>query len=113
MSLSEVDVIVRADGGTGLPPIAPRQLIARPDAPPLALIDLDDRHHPVPRRNARARRNAYATRGWFAPGADPVVARAARFLETRPGAEDPGHEFLATRVGVLARAARPVGPLRE
>jgi hypothetical protein len=79
-------VLVRADGGTGLPALAPEQLSERDDGParPLVLVDFDDRHHPTLRRRTRLRRQAYAERGWFAPGTDPVQARAERFLDSRP-----------------------------
>jgi hypothetical protein len=81
-------VLVRADGGGGggLPPLAPAQLIEPDDGParPLVLVDFDDRHHPQLRRRARLRRQAYAERGWFAPGVDPVQARVEQFLATRP-----------------------------
>jgi len=53
-------------------------------ARPLLLVDFDDRGHPQLRRRARQRRQAYAERGWFAPGTDPVQARAERFLDSRP-----------------------------
>ena len=84
LPLDTIDVIVRADGGYGLPPFTPRQLEARPGIPPLAVIDFHDRHHPALRRDSRARRQAYAKRGWFAPGIDPVVGRTALYLDTRP-----------------------------
>jgi hypothetical protein len=50
----------------------------------LLLIDFHDRHHPLLRRRSRRRQEAYAERGWFAPGVDPVQARVERFLATRP-----------------------------
>jgi hypothetical protein len=77
---------VRVDGGVGLPPLAPEQLIEPDDGPsrPLLLLDFDDRGHPQLRRRARLRWQAYAERGWFAPGVDPVEARAQQFLDSRP-----------------------------
>jgi hypothetical protein len=79
-------VLVRADGGVGLPALATEQLTERDDGPtrPLLLVDFDDRRHPQLRRRARLRWQAYAERGWFAPGTDPVQARVERFLATRP-----------------------------
>jgi hypothetical protein len=70
----------------GLPPLAPTQLIEpdEGDARPLLVADFDDRHHPQLRRRARLRRQAYAGRGWFAPGVAPVRARVEQFLASRP-----------------------------
>ncbi|MDB5306081.1 MAG: hypothetical protein JWO38_283 [Gemmataceae bacterium] len=82
--LAAVTAIVRADAGTGLPPLPPGRLGAEFPAPPLRLVDLDGDSHPLLRRAARQRRAAYVGRGWFAPGVDPVEGRAARFLGTRP-----------------------------
>jgi hypothetical protein len=86
VDLTRVGVLVRADGGTGLPPLGPAQLVEPDEGParPLLLIDLHDRHHPALRRQTRRRQDAYADRGWFAPGVDPVQARAERFLADRP-----------------------------
>jgi hypothetical protein len=86
LDLSCAGVLVRADGGVGPPPLAPAQLIEPDDGParPLLLLDFDDRHHPELRRRTRLRREAYAERGWLAPGVDPVRARVERFLATRP-----------------------------
>jgi hypothetical protein len=86
LDLASASVLVRADGGVGLPPLAPAQLIERDDAPdrPLVLLDFQDGHHPELRRRARQRREAYLERGWFAPGVDPVQARAEQFLASRP-----------------------------
>lgn len=84
--LAGVDVLVRADGGVGLPPLDERKLV-EPDAGPerpLLLVDFQDRHHPRLRRRSRLRREAYAERGWLAPGADPERARVERFLASRP-----------------------------
>jgi hypothetical protein len=86
LDLSWAGVLVRADGGVGLPPLAPEQLIEPDDGParPLLLVDFDDRHHPLLRRRAALRRQDYLERGWFAPGVDPVQARVEQFLATRP-----------------------------
>jgi hypothetical protein len=83
--LAGVDVLVRADGGLGLPPLTAEQLSEPDDAParPLLVVDFLDRHHPALRRRSRRRRQAYDARGWFAPGVDPVAARVDEFLETR------------------------------
>jgi hypothetical protein len=85
-NLDRPGVLVRADGGVGLPALAPEQLVERDDGPvwPLLLVDFDDRGHPQLRRRARLRWQAYLERGWFAPGVDPVQARVEQFLATRP-----------------------------
>jgi hypothetical protein len=49
------------------------------------LVDFDDRHHPLLRRWARERREAYAERGWYDVGADPVQKRVEAFVAGRPG----------------------------
>jgi hypothetical protein len=84
--LDRPGVLVRADGGVGLPPLAPEQLTERDDGPawPLLLVDFDDRGHPQLRRRARLRWQAYLERGWLAPGVDLVQARVEQFLATRP-----------------------------
>jgi hypothetical protein len=89
--LARVGVLVRADGGGGLPPFGPEALVERDDAParPLLVVDFLDRHHPVLRSRSRRRRAAYEDRGWFGPGVNPAEARAAHFLDNRPtGARD-------------------------
>ncbi len=94
--LGKWDVIIRADGGVGMPecprpgqsnivyginnlaqscPFQDRQLV---------LIDFDDRHHPVLRRWSRQRWAAYRREGWFAPGVSPEQGRVEQFLATRP-----------------------------
>jgi hypothetical protein len=85
LDLDDVAVVVRADGGTGLP-FAPGQLVRANASPPrpLLLLDVEDRHHLLLRRWARRRHNAYRERGWFAPGVDPARARVEHFLATRP-----------------------------
>jgi hypothetical protein len=85
--LRNIDVLVRADGGIGLPPLGPLQLVVGPDRPvrPLLVIDCHDQHHPLLRRQSRARLQAYEERGWTAPGIDPVQARVEQFLARRKG----------------------------
>jgi hypothetical protein len=69
----------------GPSPLAPHALdVADPGRAPLLLVDADDRHLPALRRRSRRRREAYAARGWLAPGADPVAAAVGRFLARRP-----------------------------
>jgi hypothetical protein len=85
--LARVSVLLRADGGSGLPPFGPGVLVERDDVParPLLVVDFLDRHHPVLRRRSRRRRAAYDEHGWFGPGVHPVEARVAQFLDNRPG----------------------------
>ncbi len=122
---TNAEVLIRADGGTGLPPNLERALLQRAPAElaeteelptasagrdlpqcgtsgavgsaeggvphcgtirrdPLVLVDFDDRHHPVLRRRARHRCAAYAERGWYQAGIDPVRARVEAFVAARP-----------------------------
>jgi hypothetical protein len=87
MPLDNVDVLVRADGGISLPPLGPYHLVEGPDRPvrPMLLIDCHDQHHPLLRRQSRARLQAYEERGWNAPGIDLVQARVEQFLASRMG----------------------------
>lgn len=72
--LDDIDVLVRADGGSGLLPIAPFAL-ARPSSAPgraLVVVDILDRNHPELRKAVRSRANAYAEAGWRPTGWDAV-----------------------------------------
>jgi hypothetical protein len=84
MDLSDVDAIVWAGAGPGLPPVPAERLITRSDERGLLLVDFADRHHPSLRRWTRHRKAAYLDAGWLPPGLDPVVARVERFLASRP-----------------------------
>jgi hypothetical protein len=86
LRLSNLEVIIRTDGGVGLPPVASEELIEPNDRPsqPLLIIDVDDQHHGQLRRRSRHRAQAYAAQGWYEPDADPVWARVKCFLATRP-----------------------------
>jgi hypothetical protein len=90
LSLSPLDVLVRGDGGPGLPPLPSDSLLQRvQQAPrPLFLVDCDDRIHPQFRRHTRRRQRAYAQKGWLAPGVDPVAAAVERFLASRQPADE-------------------------
>jgi hypothetical protein len=80
------DVVVRADGGRGLPALRPEQLVQPDDQDsPLWLIDLKDRHHPVLRQWARSRVEAYSQRSWFAAGVEVRQGRVERYLACRKG----------------------------
>ncbi len=78
------DVLVRSDGGTGLPPgMTTHSLQITGDIPELLVIDFHDRHHPTLRNRSDARLRAYAEAGW-AIGAHDRNGLAP-FLMTRPG----------------------------
>jgi hypothetical protein len=84
--LGEVDVMVRADGGAGLPPI---DLPACLDVPAeraerLVIVDMIDSHHPFLRRCSRNRRETYEEHRWDRAGEDPEQAAVRRFMASRP-----------------------------
>jgi hypothetical protein len=83
-ALSEGDVIIRADGGCGIPGVLEQAIMASTVTKPLLLVDLTDKHHPQLRRWTRQRRKLYAEYGWPGPGVDPVEARIEHFLAQRP-----------------------------
>lgn len=78
------DVLIRADGGVGLP-VLPELYRAVPngDDSRLLLVDFKDEHHPVLRKWTRQRRNAYLEVGWNLVGkAAPTLMD--RFVADRP-----------------------------
>jgi hypothetical protein len=72
--LQDVDVVVRADGGTGLLPLAPSSLASPSSQParPLVVIDVLDRHDPELESARRSRECAYMEAGWRPAGCDAV-----------------------------------------
>jgi hypothetical protein len=72
--LQDIDVLVRADGGTGHLPLAPTALHVASDARtyPVLVVDVWDRRHPVLRRNKRSRQRAYIANGWRPACCDDV-----------------------------------------
>ncbi|WZP00366.1 hypothetical protein EP7_002006 [Isosphaeraceae bacterium EP7] len=83
--LGDLDVLIRADGGAGLPPklcgiAVPNELTSSP----LRVIDLVDRRSAELRRRSRSRREAYRLRGWTVDGVKPPTP-LDHFLATRPG----------------------------
>jgi hypothetical protein len=72
--LNDIDVLVRADGGTGLPPLAPFALTSPSSAParPLVVVDVLDRNHPELRKAVHSREHAYIEAGWRPAGCDAV-----------------------------------------
>jgi hypothetical protein len=79
-------VVVRADGGVGLPVLGSIDLLMPTwhAGRRMVLVDFNDRHHPALRRWSRRRQEAYERQGWFAPGVDSMMARVDRFLAARP-----------------------------
>jgi hypothetical protein len=86
VDMNDVDVLIRADGGKGLPPLGASSLIELDQGPqrPMLLIDFHDRHHPALRKWSRRRHEAYEERGWHSPSHNPVLCRVERFVATRP-----------------------------
>ena len=78
------DVLVRADGGTGLPAVPEAKLRVKGVAGDrrLLLIDFLDRQHPLLRRWSRQRRAAYVAAGWTVAGEEKTPLE--KFLASRP-----------------------------
>lgn len=69
--LGTVEVLIRADAGTGLPPISSEYFVAGDLVPAsLTIVDVKDHHHPHLRRRAKWRGIAYQERGWKVDGVD-------------------------------------------
>lgn len=78
------DVLVRADGGVGIPALPPSALtIPEGDERRLLLIDVRDDNHPVLWRWWAARRRAYVAAKWSVSG-ETLPTPLERFLGTRP-----------------------------
>ncbi len=86
VELSTIDAVVRADGGTGMPPWSMDQMSVPNDrsVTPLRLVDFKDRHHPVLRRRSRSRQENYECHDWFPAGVDVYEGRMQHFLDSRP-----------------------------
>lgn len=85
VDLENVDVLIRADGGVGVPKrLAAGPATVNPDRGPLLVVDCDDRHHPALRRRAHARRTAYLSLGWTVDGRGGPLAPLDLFRATRP-----------------------------
>jgi hypothetical protein len=84
------DIIIRADGGLGLPHLPQKLLTAPSDRPlpRLLLIHMADKHHPKLRKWTRYRRQAYAAAGWNLLDTAPQTA-LERFIAARPEVELP------------------------
>jgi hypothetical protein len=85
IELARFDVLIRADPGTGMPPMEVVDLVIdNLNDRRLLLVDFADRGHPALRARSQGRRRAYLRQGWFAPGADPIRERVNLFLADRP-----------------------------
>lgn len=63
--LGAVQVLIRTDAGTGLPPISSEYFVAGDMVPAnLTIIDVKDLHHPHLRQRSKWRGIAYEERGW-------------------------------------------------
>jgi hypothetical protein len=63
--LSSIDVLIRADGGVGIPADLPSKLITgNSTSRPLTLVDCADKTHPLLRKNSRSRLKAYEAQNW-------------------------------------------------
>ena len=82
-------VLVRADGGPGIPSWIESLVRDGNGSSPLVLVDVTDRQHGQLRKWVRQRQDAYAARGWPGPGATPVEARVDDFLARRPQGGQP------------------------
>jgi hypothetical protein len=78
------DVIIRADGGVGLPNMPEESLCCRHGVDrKLVIIDFMDRHHPMLRQRSRRRRNAYLAAGWHVVGIEKATPMD-EFMAGRP-----------------------------
>ncbi|WP_146502864.1 hypothetical protein [Rubinisphaera italica] len=69
--LGSIGILIRADAGTGLPPVSPDYLVSGDMVPAsLTIIDVNDRHHPHLRQHSKWRRISYQKRGWKVDGCD-------------------------------------------
>lgn len=83
--LADVDVLIRADAGPGLPAgLQPTSTIQHGADHRVLLIDFLDGHHRQLRTWSRQRQEAYRDSGWYSPGADPVEERVRAWLASRP-----------------------------
>jgi len=82
----KLDLLIRADGGHGLPHLPERMLMEPNTLAPrsLLVIDFNDEHHPELQELSDARSKAYQRQGWYAAGVDPVHARVQQFMASRP-----------------------------
>ncbi|WP_254511403.1 hypothetical protein [Anatilimnocola floriformis] len=85
ISPRRAQTIIWAGSGPYAPPLPVEYLSGRnTDQHRVTLIDFDDQHHAVLRRQSQLRGAAYRNAGWCAPAADPEAARIRQFLASRP-----------------------------
>jgi hypothetical protein len=90
--VGEIDILIRADGGKGIPALPDRVVQEKyGERRLLLIIDFDDRHHPVLRKASRRRRRAYETAGLTVDG--HMISALDRFLRTRPDVYGPDPEL--------------------
>lgn len=83
-TIGEIEVLVRADAGRGLPPIPDDQLVVPHGTKTrLLVVDTADRHHPALRTAAGNRKAAYRAAGWSIV-CEPELSPLDRFLADRP-----------------------------
>lgn len=88
--LSDIDILIRADGGRGLPETFVTFVIGEPNGStmsrPMTLIDIDDVAHPKLRRATQLRRRGYS--GFFmSRSLSQQRADAVRWLKRRLGSK--------------------------
>jgi hypothetical protein len=87
LRLADYDVLIRADGGVGVPQLPLDQSVwsTRELARRTLLVDFDDRHQPLLARWSRARRRIYEARRWLEAGVSPAVLAFEEFMRRRDG----------------------------
>lgn len=84
-----IDILIRADAGVALPPIASEFFVTGNGVSnDLTIIDVDDRHHPHLRQRSKWRREAYRHRGWQVDGPG-VDHEQTGFVDYPPSAFHP------------------------
>jgi hypothetical protein len=86
VTLSGVDVLIRADGGVGALPLPIPRCLEVPwgQGDRLLLVDFQDTQHPQLRSWSQDRVRAYAEYGWVPVGANRDQTAVERFLKARP-----------------------------
>jgi hypothetical protein len=80
-----VDLVIRADGGSGELPLPAKALNAASDRAPLQVFDIIDGHALFWRKRAHQRQAAYEAIGWATPEQDAATHRIERFLALSQG----------------------------
>lgn len=84
LDLQDVDVVIRADAGTGSQPVCvtAHKSVSEHSSDPLVLVDLSDETHPELRKWAKRRLEAYCDAGFTVEGEQYTPEN--RFLAQRP-----------------------------